>query len=103
MLHKRANVYEAAKKRHPERWSGAARNWQPVRVVHLNPDQRVTEKRAKGGIFRAKNGSINVSIQATNSLKIYADSESVNLDKKPPTTVKMAVGVLRPLIEANYF
>lgn len=47
LLHKRANVYEAAKKRHPERWSGATRNWQPVRVVHLNPDQRVTEKRER--------------------------------------------------------
>jgi putative transposase len=37
-------VYEEAKKRHPERWSGVTRNWQPVRVVHLNPDQRVPEK-----------------------------------------------------------
>lgn len=44
LLQKRANVYEEAKKRHPERWSGATRNWQPVRVVHLNPDQRVPEK-----------------------------------------------------------
>ncbi len=47
LLYKRANVYEAAKKRHPERWSGATRNWQPVRIVHLNPDQRVTEKRER--------------------------------------------------------
>ena len=45
LLHKRVNVYKAAKKRHPERWSGTTRNWQPVCVVHLNPDQRVTEKR----------------------------------------------------------
>ena len=44
LLHQRVNVYEAAKKRHPERWSGATRNWQPVRVVHLNPDQHVAEK-----------------------------------------------------------
>ena len=44
LLHKRVNVYEAAKKRHPERWSGATRNWQPVHVVHLNPDQHVAEK-----------------------------------------------------------
>lgn len=44
LLHKRVNVYEAAKKRHPERWSGTTRNWQPVRVVHLNPDQHVAEK-----------------------------------------------------------
>ena len=44
LLHQRANVYEAAKKRHPERWSGATRNWQPVCVVHLNPNQQVAEK-----------------------------------------------------------
>ena len=44
LLHKRVNVYEAAKKKHPERWSGATRNWQPVHVVHLNPDQHVAEK-----------------------------------------------------------
>jgi hypothetical protein len=27
LLQKRANVYEEAKKRHPERWSGVTRNW----------------------------------------------------------------------------
>ena len=44
LLQKRTNVYEEAKKRHPERWSGVTRNWQPVRVVHLNPDQHITGK-----------------------------------------------------------
>jgi putative transposase len=44
LLQKRVTVYEAAKSRHPERWSGATRNWQPVRVVHLNPDQHIAEK-----------------------------------------------------------
>ena len=44
LLEKRIEVYEAAKKRHPDRWSGATRNWEPVRIVHLNPDQQVTEK-----------------------------------------------------------
>lgn len=43
LLEQRVDVYEAAKKRHPERWSGATRNWQPVRVVHLNPDQHAAE------------------------------------------------------------
>lgn len=43
LLEKRTAVYEAAKRRHPERWSGATRNWQPVRVVHLNPDQHIAE------------------------------------------------------------
>ena len=39
LLRNRTNVYEAAKRRCPQRWSGATRNWQPVEVVHLNPDQ----------------------------------------------------------------
>ena len=39
LLRKRIDVYEDARKRHPERWSGTSRNWQPVTVVHLNPDQ----------------------------------------------------------------
>ncbi len=44
LLQKRVDVYEAAKKSHPERWSGVTRNWRPVRVVHLNPDQQIAEK-----------------------------------------------------------
>ncbi len=37
LLRRRKVVYEAAKARHPQRWSGATRNCEPVRVVHLNP------------------------------------------------------------------
>jgi len=37
LLTARQNVYAAAKARNPRRWSGATRNWNPVRVVHLNP------------------------------------------------------------------
>jgi transposase InsO family protein len=47
LLEKRTIVYEAAKNRCPERWSGAIRNWQPVLVVHLNPDQHIAEKDGK--------------------------------------------------------
>lgn len=47
LLEKRTAVYEAAKRQHPARWSGATRNWQPVRVVHLNPDQHITEESKK--------------------------------------------------------
>lgn len=43
LLGKRIAVYEAAKARHPERWSGATRNWQPVTVVHLNPEKSLKE------------------------------------------------------------
>ena len=38
LLSARSRVYEAARRRHPERWSGKTRNWEPVRVVCLNPE-----------------------------------------------------------------
>jgi putative transposase len=38
ILAQRRAVYEQAKRRHPERWSGATRNWSRVEVVELNPD-----------------------------------------------------------------
>jgi putative transposase len=34
---RRVEVYEAAKARHPARWSGPTRNWEPVGPVSLNP------------------------------------------------------------------
>jgi putative transposase len=37
ILQKRKAVYEAAKSRFPERWSGSTRNWEPVECVWLNP------------------------------------------------------------------
>lgn len=43
LLRNRVEVYEAAKAKHPERWSRATRNWRHVQVVHLNPDQLVID------------------------------------------------------------
>jgi putative transposase len=45
---KRIDVYEAAKQRHPQCWSGATRNWNPVRVVHLDPEHHVIDKNNPG-------------------------------------------------------
>lgn len=42
LLDRRKAVFEAAKARNPKRWSGATRNWTPVRVVHLNPAESAT-------------------------------------------------------------
>jgi len=33
----RRQLYAAARARHPERWSGAIRHWEPVSTVCLNP------------------------------------------------------------------
>lgn len=38
LTHRKA-VYEAAKARHPERWSRKTRNCDPVQVVYLNPEK----------------------------------------------------------------
>lgn len=47
LLRKRVEVYEAAKAMHPERWSGDTRNWEPVTIVHLNPEKSITASAQK--------------------------------------------------------
>lgn len=37
VLQQRHAVYERAKRRRPERWTGATRDWTPAGPVHLNP------------------------------------------------------------------
>ena len=44
LLGKRVEVYEAARARHPERWSSNTRNWQRIDTVHLNPNQNKVAK-----------------------------------------------------------
>ena len=48
ILIKRIEVYEAAKAKKPERWSGNTRNWEPIKEVWLNPP--------KGHIIDEKTG-----------------------------------------------
>lgn len=43
ILAQRQAVYEQAQACHPERWSGAIRNWQPVAEVWLNPSAEVID------------------------------------------------------------
>jgi hypothetical protein len=43
LLSKRAQVYDATGAKHPERWSGATRNWEPIYMVHLNPEKSIQE------------------------------------------------------------
>ena len=38
ILAKRKDLYEAAKERNPQRWSGDTRNWEPVGEAWLNPE-----------------------------------------------------------------
>jgi len=48
LLAQRHQVYQAARERHPERWSGDLRNWSPLEQVVLNPERRPREL-AKAG------------------------------------------------------
>jgi transposase InsO family protein len=43
VLAQRKRVYEAARARHPERWSGAIRNCDPIDVVCLNPERAANQ------------------------------------------------------------
>lgn len=44
ILAKRKDVYHAARKRNPQRWSGEIRDWDHVKDVLLNPDKQITVK-----------------------------------------------------------
>ncbi len=41
ILAKRHGVYQAAREKNPQRWSGTTRNWEPVGAVQLNPERPV--------------------------------------------------------------
>ncbi len=44
ILKQRRRVYERARRRHPRRWSGATRNWQPIETVYLNPAKKSSQE-----------------------------------------------------------
>ncbi|WP_339491645.1 IS3 family transposase [Pseudomonas sp. EA_15y_Pfl2_R67] len=47
ILARRHELYEQAREKRPERWSGQTRNWEPIGMVLLNPDrEQQGEKRA---------------------------------------------------------
>ena len=43
ILAQRQRVYEQARARHPDRWSGSIRNWQPLTAVWLTPSAEVID------------------------------------------------------------
>ncbi len=47
ILNKRKAVYELAKSKNPNRWSGDIRNWNPVKEVALNPEKQKTKSEEK--------------------------------------------------------
>jgi len=47
ILEKRKTVYEAAKEKNPQRWSGEIRDWSPVTEVWLNPPKEVRAEEQK--------------------------------------------------------
>ncbi len=51
ILQSRLRIYEAAKAKNPQRWSGKTRNWDQITEVHLNPTKEMRE--AKKNIVTA--------------------------------------------------
>lgn len=49
LAHRKA-VYEKARRRHPERWSGEVRSWERVEVVRLNPSDAASASKTGEGI-----------------------------------------------------
>jgi len=49
LLASRHAVYQAAREKHPARWSGRTRNWRPVGAVSLNPERPDTRRGGHGG------------------------------------------------------
>ena len=47
ILEQRAALYEVAKSQRPERWSGTTRDWQPEKIVYLNPNKSSKKKEVK--------------------------------------------------------
>ena len=47
VLERRREVYEAARARCPERWTGTCRNWSPPTTVQLNPGRATRDRREK--------------------------------------------------------
>jgi len=39
ILERRRRVYDAARRAHPERWTGATRSWSAIKTVTLNPER----------------------------------------------------------------
>ena len=48
LLASRHAVYHAAREKHPARWSGRTRNWQPIGSVWLNPERPEAGRRGHG-------------------------------------------------------
>lgn len=53
LLRSRAAVYEAAREKHPERWTGKTRCWTPIREVWLNPTRERGDTAAQMNLLAA--------------------------------------------------
>jgi putative transposase len=56
VLSKRRDVYDRARRRHPERWTTTTRNWTPVSEVQLNPSKTRTTSGADSSVGEVRKG-----------------------------------------------
>jgi hypothetical protein len=72
LLDNRKAFYEAARARHPQRWSGCTRNWQRIQAVHLNPDKAEAKEDNTKEVIIQKKKQPELSVEATTTLTITA-------------------------------
>lgn len=96
ILARRAKVYAAARAKNPARWTRSTRNWSPINVVYLNPDEPkrsdapalgcVVERGDKGGAL-ADRGSpppiISHSSATPRASKSSAPRAATNAQARP--------------------
>ena len=110
ILEQRQQVYERARSKHPERWTGQTRDWSPITAVELNPCAP-TPHHSRGGCCltnRCNHAATNLTItafwsqlRANSSVDLVdvafegmATRRRVNLEVSVDGTEGVALGVM---------
>ena len=84
VLERRRRLYEAARRKHPESWSGTVRDWTPVATVHLNPDPKQAAAHAVGEVNAAQRQQSTPALTREPGSPPYGDSRSRRQDHMDP-------------------
>lgn len=79
ILTQRPVVYEQARARHPERWAGNIRNWNPITEVWLNPAAEVIDTPPEGGVSK-------LLLEIRNTIIIQTNINFINTMQHYPST-----------------
>ena len=84
VLERRRRLYEAARRKHPERWSGTVRDWTPVATVRLNPDPKQAVAHAVGEVNAAQRQQSTPALTRELGSPPYGDSRCRRQDHTDP-------------------